>query len=121
MCTPCPRGTAHAGTTDTGNHTDDGSLTLVSALDSHAALSTDANGNLYVAKLGGAVRLGYYVADAVTHLVGPGSTFVPLAQGPSPTDYVDQSQTAFVNPWDVVIGTHIWVVDHGLNAVRILW
>ena len=59
----------------------DGSLTLVSALDSHAALSTDANGNLYVAKLGGAVRLGYYVADAITHLVGPGSTFVPLAQG----------------------------------------
>jgi hypothetical protein len=101
-----------------------GSLVLVgtaSVLDSEPAITTDAAGNLYMAKPGGgSPRFGYYAADA-NGVVGPSSVFRPLAQGTIGAEYTDQSFTAFSIPYDVAFGGHIWVADYGLPALRVLW
>jgi hypothetical protein len=98
-----------------------GTLTLVTTQSALSALATDAAGNLYIAK-GSTPNFGYYAADA-NGIVGPLSSFVALAQGPTiGAEYVDQSLTAFNLPNDVVFGAgHIWIPDYGLSALRVLW
>jgi hypothetical protein len=101
-----------------------GSLVLVgtaSVLDSEPAITTDAAGNLYIAKPGGgSPHFGYYAANA-SGVVAPNSALVPLAQGTIGAEYTDQSFTAFSIPYDVAFGGHIWVADYGLPALRVLW
>jgi hypothetical protein len=101
-----------------------GNLTLVTdpnSLDSEPAITTDAAGNLYIAKPGGgSPHFGYYAANA-SGVVAPNSALVPLAQGTIGAEYKDQSLTAFSIPYDVAFGAHIWVAEYGLPALRVLW
>ncbi len=99
----------------------DGALTLIGALDSPAAIATDAAGNLFIAKPGGTTaHFGYYLATGGS--VGPSPSFIPQAQGSSGFEYLDLSATSFTYPFEIVFGAgHLWVADKGLNAVRVIW